>query len=109
MLDAGRLDRRIRLERASTSTNDFNEVVRTWALLAEVWARWMPVRDEERWQAGQIGATVTDRFQIRWRAFTPPLGPTDRLIYEGRTYEIHGVKELGRRQGFEITAAASVP
>lgn len=103
---AGNLDRRVRLERATRAANAFNELVETWATLATVWAEYEPLRDAERYAAGQVGATATARFRIRYSSTVADLGPLDRLVYDGRTYDIHAVKEIGRREGLEITAAA---
>jgi SPP1 family predicted phage head-tail adaptor len=102
-MQAGKLDRRIAVERATTAKNDFGEEVPTWAPLSTVWAQVLPISDQERWRASEVSATVSTRFRIRWG-----LGVTaeDRIVYEGRVYEISGVKELGRREGQEVTAAA---
>lgn len=105
-MEAGSLDRKITLQRATETRDEFNEPVRTWATLATVSASMQPVRDAERVQAQQVGATITTRFQIRWRQSLRDLDPRDRLLFEGRTYEIASVKEIGRREGLEITAAA---
>jgi SPP1 family predicted phage head-tail adaptor len=103
---SGRLDRRIRLDRASTSTNAINEIVTTWAALATVWAEYEPLQDSERYEARQIGAIATARFRIRYSATVADLSPLDRVVFEGRVFDIHAVKEIGRREGLEITAAA---
>lgn len=102
-MKAGDLDRRIVIERATTTTNDFGEEIQTWAPLAEVWAQVLPISDGERWRAAEVAAHVTTRFRIRWG-----LGVTvlDRVFYEGREYDIAAVKEIGRHEGQEITAAA---
>ncbi len=34
------------------------------------------------------------------------IDPKDRVRFEGRVYDIVGVKEIGRREGLEITAVA---
>jgi SPP1 family predicted phage head-tail adaptor len=105
-MDAGRLDARIVITRASGSPDGFNEPGQTWGTLATVWCKTVPVSDGERWQAGQTLANETIRFTIRWAAWVADVNPRDRIQYEGRTFDIQGVKDLGRREYREITAIA---
>jgi SPP1 family predicted phage head-tail adaptor len=102
-MEAGKLDRRITVERATTTTDAYGGEVATWVPLGTVWAAVEPISDGERFRAAEVAAQVTTRFRIRWG-----LGVTveDRVVYDGRTYGIVGVKEIGRREGQEITAAA---
>lgn len=101
MIRAGELDRRITVERAHVVTNALGREDRLWAPLATVWAKADPISDGERWRAAEVAADATIRFTVLWG-----LGVTakDRIIHGGRTYGILGVKEIGRREGQEITA-----
>jgi len=103
---AGPLDRRVTLRRAAETTNDLNEKVQTWADLVTVWGSKTDVSDGERVRAQAIGSSITTRFQVRWSSITETVTPKDRVVCEGREYEITGVKEIGRRVGVEITATA---
>jgi SPP1 family predicted phage head-tail adaptor len=103
---AGSLDRRIVIERATATTNGFGEAVLTWVPLVEVWAHVMEVPDGEVWRAAEVQATITTRFQIRYNATTKTITPKDRIVYEGKTFDISRIKELQRRVGLELTAAA---
>lgn len=103
---AGPLDRRITLERATVTFDDLGGAVETWSTLATVWAQVLPISDGERWRAAEVGAEVTTRFRIRWSTTVADVGPKDRIAYAGRVFNIAGVKELGRREGIEITATA---
>ncbi|WP_418885044.1 phage head closure protein [Aurantimonas endophytica] len=105
-MDAGRMDRRITLERFTETRDAFNEPVQTWAPLATVWASKEDIRDGERWSAQEVGAEVTTRFRVRWSSVVADLNPKDRVQFDGRTYDIVAVKEIGRREGLEITASA---
>lgn len=106
MIDAGRLDRRISILRATTAANAFNEKVETWSALVVVWAEAKPVLDGERQAAGQTLASKSIRFTIRHSTAVADVDPRDRIEFDGRTYDINGVKEIGRREGLEITATA---
>lgn len=107
MMDAGRLDRQVTLRRASAaSSNGFNEPVAIWSDLATVRAGFAPVSDGERLRAGETLANMQCRFTVRWSATTAGVDPRDRLIFDGREFDINGVKETGRRDFIEITATA---
>lgn len=100
------MDRRLQFLRAAL-TDDGYSAVETWADYGSpVWAAKIEISDGERWRAGAVDASVTTRFRIRWSSFSAELTPKDRLSCEGRVFNITGIKELGRRDGLEITAAA---
>lgn len=105
-MDAGRLDRRIALKRATSTANAFNEPVVTWTTIATVWASVMPVNDSERMRAGETLAAKQSRFTIRYSSRVADVDPRDRLTFDGRDYDINGVKEVVRREWLEITATA---
>ena len=106
MTGAGALDRRVQFRRATLSDNGL-EQVEVWADYgAEVWASRSDISDGERWRAGEVQAHVTTRFQVRSSAFTRAITAKDRLTCEGREFDISGIKQIGRRDRLEITAAA---
>ena len=100
---AGRLDRRLTLQRRTLTENDYGEAVETWTDLATVWAEKIPVRGAERYAAMQTVAEVDTRFKIRYRTDVSHL---DRVVCAGTTYDVKGVLEIGRREGWEIYATA---
>ena len=105
-MDAGRLDRRITINRATTTMDGFNEPVQTWGTLATVWANVAPVNDSERLRAGETLASKQSRFTIRYSSTVATVDPRDRLTFDGQVYDINGVKEIKRREMLEITATA---
>lgn len=102
----GAMDRRIAIQRATRAADAFNEPVETWSDHLSVWAAKKDISDRERLQAAEIGATITTRFTIRWSQAASGVTPKDRIQHDGRSYDIHGIKEIGRRRFLEITAAA---
>lgn len=111
-MGAGELDRLIHIQRASVTTNAFNEAVETFADLFSTWARKDDVSDGERIAAGQLGSSLVSRFKVRSSNNTRSITPQDRIRYGGtaaapHVWNIHGVKETrdGRRRYLEITAA----
>jgi SPP1 family predicted phage head-tail adaptor len=105
---AGKLDRRITLERFGMTYNEWNEPTSGWSELGTRWASKNDISDGEKLRAAQVGASVTTRFQVRYDSMTKTLTAADRLTCEGREYAIVGIKELGRREGIEITAATGI-
>lgn len=105
-LAAGKMDRRITLERFVTSPDQHNEPVKIWTALATRAASYEPLSDGERFRAGETAATASARFVIRYAAKVADLNPKDRLTFGGVVYDIVRVKEIGRREGLEITANA---
>jgi SPP1 family predicted phage head-tail adaptor len=105
---AGALDRRVQFQRATLADDGLasSEVWDDHGL--PVWASKQDVSDGERYRASEVSAQLTTRFQVRWSMFTADITPKDRLTCEGITYNIVGMKEIGRRVGREITAAARI-
>lgn len=113
-MKAGQLDRRIQFCRFTLADDGFGSSELWFGdqrdnLGDPVWAQKKEISDGERWRAGEVAAHVTARFVVRWSSFTAGITPKDRLVCEGRTYNIVWIKEIeGRRQWFEITAAARI-
>lgn len=107
MPGAGSLDRRIVIERATSTNNAFNEPVETWATYTTVWAARKDVSDGEKLAGGQVGASLSSRFVIRSNPTTKAITPEDRVNYDGSIWSIFGLKETaaGRNRFIEITVA----
>ncbi len=107
MLAASKLDRRVTLERFVATKDDFNVDVETWVPIATVSASYEPVRDSERFRAGETATGLSARFVIRHSSNVADLNGKDRLIFKDQTFAILNVKEHGGRNvGLEITCAA---
>jgi SPP1 family predicted phage head-tail adaptor len=102
VIHPGELDRWVTIERGTPTTDDLGGEVMSWVPYAETWAKFTPISDSEKYSSAEVGARLEARFLIRWGL---NVNPEDRLIMDGRTYAIAGVKEVGRRLGQEITAA----
>lgn len=103
---AGNLDRRIQILRNDPTADALGGQADDWREIATVWASKLEISDAERLRASEEGSTVTMRFQIRWSPTVADLDPRDRLVFDGRTFDISAVKEIGRRDGLELTAGA---
>lgn len=93
MTAAGDLNRRITIERATETANEYNEPVRTWAEAGTLWARREDVSDGEMIAAGELGAYLGARFTVRRSTFTETITPRDRLVHDGATWNIQAIRE----------------
>lgn len=102
-ISAGELDRKIDLQSATTSLNDYNEEVPTWATYASVWAKMEFHTSTEAEASARQYAEMGLYFTIRYRA---DLEPNHQLIFEGREYRIIGrPREIDRRRFLKIQAS----
>ena len=105
-MPAGRRDRRIRIERYAVTKSSSGAEVKTWAAVATVWAEKLDLSDGERVAAAEVSAEITTRFRILYSSTVASVNAKDRIVLGDFTYDILGVKEIGTREGLEITAAA---
>jgi len=105
-MQAGKLDRRIVLQRSSAARDDFNNEVLSWQPLAELWASWRPATAREQLASQETGAAVEAVFEIRWSTLSSGINPKDRLRFKERDYDIIEATEIGRRKGIRIKATA---
>jgi SPP1 family predicted phage head-tail adaptor len=106
MTAAGKLDRRITLQRITGTVDDGYTSTPGWAALAKVWAQYLPGTGQERSEQAERAATIVETFRIRWSSDVADLTPADRLVFQDRTYDIKSAVELGRREMIEIKAVA---
>ena len=104
-MDAGALDRMVRIERPVTAQDSFGEPIVTWTLVATAHAEIVPMRASERFTSQQFLAEVDTRLRLRWR---DDVDATMRVVFENTAYDIASVTEIGRREGTEIIARARV-
>jgi head-tail adaptor len=109
MPGAGKLDRRITIERFTYTVNDFNERVGDFEPFVTVWAQRRDTSDVVKTEvlgAGQLGSFLLSHFIVRSSTQAKTITPADRIAYDGETWNIKGVKEAaaGRNRFIEITA-----
>lgn len=100
---AGKLDRRITIQRATTTPNGRNEPIASWADLATVWAQQRPNRGQERFTAQEVAGQSVMTFHIRYRR---DLTVQDRISYQGKIWDILDIREVGRNVVLEIDVVA---
>lgn len=105
-LDAGTLDRRIIIERPETTFDSYNRPQTSWVLVKSVRASWRRATANERLSSAQVGAQVTDIFEVRWSSTMAAIDPKCRLTFDGRVYDISEVTPIGRKDGLIVRAGA---
>jgi SPP1 family predicted phage head-tail adaptor len=100
---AGRLDRRITIEGVGEGRTASGDVTETWSTVAVVWAGIRAPRGDEVFAAREEQAERELVFRIRWRS---DVTAKMRIQYDGLTWDIEHVAEIGRREGLELRAKA---
>ena len=113
---AGRLDRRVAVQRFTASYSPSGEPIETWATIGSLirWASKTPVTGIERFGSQQLEAKEQVEFRLRWADDLADLQPKDRIVEpatdaadpvpERSTYDIFAVLEIGRREGLRVLA-----
>ncbi|MER8393729.1 phage head closure protein [Mesorhizobium sp. M1340] len=100
----GNMNRRlVILRRVQTGTDTLNAPVSEWQTWRTVWAEKISKKEDERFSDDlrQRYAVRLVIFRIRYLA---DISEVDRVECEGVTYDIKGLRELGFREGTEISA-----
>lgn len=101
------LDRKIRIERATYERDALGQKIETWTELVTLHASWRRASAKETLASAEVSATASDIFEIRWSSAWADVGPMDRIVYNGRIYDIQAAPaEIGRREGLRIGALA---
>lgn len=103
MMDSGKLQSRIELQRMT-------ETVQPSGAVSNVWTTYATGRAELR-QAGVSeflatfgeGSATNAVFVIRW---LPGVSVSDRINHAGKFWNIVAIAEIGRRRGLELRAVA---
>ncbi len=108
-LDPGKLDRRVTILATAKDDDGFSSEP---GVPAEVGKRWMSrvdASDGERMRAASFGTKITSRFVCRYDTLTATIrADTFSFVCDDLTYNVTGVKEIGRREGLEITTACDL-
>lgn len=106
---AGKLDTRVRIERAQQGKTSKGETVTNgWALVTEVWAGRRTTAAVERYLSAQLVAEVDVAFEMRTWPGPQTFGPEERfrLVTGGEggpAFNVSGVMDLPKRgSGFMV-------
>ncbi|MEQ1950559.1 phage head closure protein [Mesorhizobium sp. CN2-181] len=96
---AGRLDRAIAVERASSVVNEYGATVAHWGPVATLRAQLIEATTDEFQRAYGASSETATVFRTRW---LDGVTVADRVAYQGSHLGIVQVKEIGRRRGLEL-------
>lgn len=103
-MKAGALDRKITIQRVTTGSTASGAVSETWATLVTLRAELVQASTAEFQRA--FGASTETAAIFRTRFYSSPyygdVTVADRVSYEGATFSIVEIKEIGRRRGLEL-------
>jgi len=85
-------DKRIRIERMTTSRDPSGEDIETWTTQWVRWARIKPLTGSERYLAHQFQPELQFKVEIR---YTDGLRARDRINFKGRYLDILSVVDPG--------------
>ena len=94
IIDIGSLDRIISIESVTKTRDDFGAEIETYSGVNH-WAKVNWLRDKEDESGGDVRANYRIEVIIR---YTSGITTNDRVLYEGRMYDIENYRELGRRR-----------
>lgn len=114
---AGPLDRRIVIQRLSSTFSPSGQPIVSWSAIGSSRAASKtPLSGAERYNTAALEAREQVEFRIRWAADLADLQPADRIIEpaadassspvpERSIYDIFAVLEVGRHEGLRVLAA----
>ena len=102
-MNAGRLDKRISIERHEVEQDDeTGEVIDRWIPTYSVWAAIEPLQGREFIAAMSVHAERTIRIRLR---YLPGIVPTMRVVYQGRVFSLTAVINV-REENVELQLMA---
>ncbi|MDO9581856.1 MAG: phage head closure protein [Desulfomicrobium sp.] len=103
MMQAGKLQQRIELQRLTETVQPSGAVVQSWATYASGKAELRQAGVSEFLTTYGEGVADNAVFVIRW---LPGVSVSDRISHASKVWNIVAIAEIGRRRGLELRAVA---
>lgn len=100
-MQSGRRDTLIQVQSHTETKNKYGEVELGWILFKEVWANKRSQSSREIFQTEQL---TNLNVLIFTTLFFEGANSKMRIISEGKTYDIRGIQEIGRRKEIQFIA-----
>ncbi len=110
MVAIGEMRRRITIQRFGYTVEPEGTVVENWTEVATVWAARGDLSDSEKLAGYGPVSTLVTRFTVRDTAVSRGFLAEDRVLHDGREWEVTGIKETRDGQGrfLEITTKTTL-
>jgi head-tail adaptor len=106
-MKSGQLDRTIEFFSESAASDDgYTTVPSGWTSQGTRKARYIPAMRREIFETAGREVKMPVIFEVRSDTLTRQITEKWRIAYDGLTYDIKGVQEIGRREGLRIEALA---
>ncbi|MDY8111163.1 phage head closure protein [Fulvimarina sp. 2208YS6-2-32] len=102
-MKAGKLDRKIALEREVETVDRYGTPSSVWTPIATVAAQRVTASTDEFLAASGERTETAMVFRVRYRT---DVRLSDRVTFEGTAFNMIEIKELGRREGLELRCEA---
>ncbi|MEW4399620.1 phage head closure protein [Agrobacterium tumefaciens] len=99
MINAGKMDRRITIDRQTETVKPSGDVSKVWTPIAVVWAEVLQQSATEFFTGFGEAETGNIIFRIR---YMPGITTADRVSYNGNAYGLKEIKEIGRYEALEL-------
>ncbi len=89
-MSAGKLDRRLTIQRRVTTLDSYGQQSTGWTNIATVWGNVKPVGGREKMRSGALESTLTHTVMVRYRTDLMPAIEADawRILYGSRVLQI---------------------
>jgi SPP1 family predicted phage head-tail adaptor len=96
---AGAMDRYITIQTNTPSKDGGGTNISSWGTHATVWAQKIDMGSRETLQAGGLLMEIDTVWKIRYLS---TVTTAMRVSFDSATWDIKGIKELGRNEGLEL-------
>lgn len=103
-MQSAKLDRTITVQRMTQTVAPSGAVSNAWTNLATFRAEARDLTADEVATGFGSAEQGTVVFVVRWHP--APITTGDRILYEGQTFDLKQIAEIGRRKGWKLRAVA---
>lgn len=99
-MNPGDFNRNVTIQTITATRDAFGAEIETWGDVAVVWAKIEPLSGGESYSSDNIQSQSTHRITVYYRT---DVTAKQRIVYDGFAYDILLVKEVGFKEGLELS------